>query len=144
MKLLLAFGFLAFTSLASANSVMICGTEPNYEKFEVKDFQLMISSENDQYTGAVGENWNLKLGSEESEWEEPNKNITATMTKAGDVTIVDIQMIIGKSSTGPVGERFVISDIYGYFGDPILEKYNIGGVTGPIKTGTYTCIHAFD
>lgn len=145
MKLFaLALSGLLLSTLAQAsNTVAVCGKTTNADEFSVTEFELMISSEDsDGYNGAVGGTWNMKVGSDESEWLAKNDKIKASMKKVGDKTQVEIVIVEGRGATGPVGTRYVLADLYGE--ETTLEKWNFGGFTGKVMVGEFNCLTAAD
>lgn len=140
--IIVSISFLTSSSVW-ANSYIQCGKTADFDNFKVAGFELAVSSEDDLYEGAVGGSWDLKLGSEDEDWEQPNPKIVAktVQNQDGTVTIV-ITKTVGNSPTGAVGEQYQLIDLYN--DTPVLEKYNIGGFTGKLKTGTFQCISAID
>src|SRR5688500_16205914 len=122
-----------FTPVSFANTYVKCGLEASFDRApDVVGYELELSSEGeDDYSGPVGEKWNMKLGREDSEWLEPNSKVTAKNFLKGEDTIVEITIEIGSSVTGPVGTRYVLTSLYD--DEPTLEKYTMGGFAGTIK-----------
>jgi hypothetical protein len=140
MKTILSILVALISTSAFANTYVKCGQKANLDTFEVKGYELELSSENDKYTGEVGKNWNLKLGSENSEWLENNKNITASTDKNGVITIFVRKF---QTVSGYIGTRYVLTGLYD--DQPVLEKYTLGGgIVGPMKVGTLECVSGND
>lgn len=138
---LIAISTILSTS-AWANSNVKCGKYTNFDDFEVKGFELELSSDSDDYSGIVGKKWHLKLESENSEWLKVNKNITARNYKKDGLTIVQITIKTGKSVEGQIGINYKLVGLYEE--EPTLEKYRIEGSSNYVKIGTYKCISAID
>lgn len=132
------------SSTAFANTYVKCGKQADLESApEVVGYELELSSEGaDDYTGAVGGSWNLKLQSEDSEWLAPNPNITAKNYKSGDQMIVEISIQQGRSSSGPIGTKYRLVDLYS--DEPTLEKYAMGGFAGTLMLGKFQCFSGND
>lgn len=132
-----------FYSAAFANTYVKCGVKADWESFSVTPYELELSSEgSDDYTGPVGVNWNMKLGSEDSEWLAPNANIVAKTTMVEGNTIVDITVKYAEAATGPVGIRYKLIGLFDE--EPRLEKYSMGGFLGPYKLASFECLSAHD
>ena len=132
------------TPLSFANTYVKCGLEASFEKApDVVGYELELSSEGeDDYSGPVGDKWNMKLGSEDSEWLGNTSQVTArNYLKDGD-TIVEITIVIGTSVGGPVGTRYVLTSLYD--DEPKLEKFTMGGFAGTILIDTYQCFTGND
>lgn len=132
-----------WSSSVFANTYVRCGHAVDWNNWEVEGYELELSTEGaDDYSGSVGVNWNMKLGSEDAEWLNPNPNITAKNYKVDGDTIVEIQIVMGKSMSGPVGTRYVLTGLYD--DSPRLEKFTMGGFAGSVKTGTFECFTGHD
>lgn len=145
MKLLFALALgLQLSSTAFANTHVKCGKQADLDNApDVIGYELELSSEGvDDYSGAVGGSWNLKLHSEDSEWLAPNPAITAKNYKSGDQVIVEITIEQGRSSSGPVGTKYRLVDLYS--DEPKLEKYTMGGFAGTLLLGTLQCFSGND
>ncbi len=142
MKVLLLFIALILPSTVFANSYIICGQTASFDDgMTVTGYELELSSEDDNYSGPVGKNWNLKL-KENGEWLKPNDAVVATsLEKDGDVT-VRITIAAASSVTGPVGSQYVLTNLFDE--EPVLEKFTMGGFAGSVKIGTFHCVGAYD
>jgi hypothetical protein len=133
---------MTFSSMAFANTYVKCGESVDLMADTVSGYELEISSENDIYSGPVGENWNLKVD-EAGNWLDVNKNITARSFKdADDNTVIEVSIKQGQSVTGPVGIKYKLIGLYD--DEPVLEKYTMGGFAGSVKIGTFQCQSAND
>lgn len=130
-----------FSQALWANSYIVCGSGAYQEDgMEFENPELVLSSENDKYTGKVGKNWNMHLG--DGNWIEKG-NITAKTVELPDGTKnVEIEIVQAMGATGPVGQRYILTDLYS--DEPSLQKFTIGGFVGLALTGTYGCHAAFD
>lgn len=138
---MLAFA-LSSTSLAS-NTFVQCGQYVDEDSFEVTGFELALSSEGSKrYHGPVGDSWNLKLGSENSEWLDFNRKITAKEFKDKNGTVVEVTIQKDRSISGPVGIKYRVLNFFDF--NPVLEKYSIGGFAGERLIKTYPCISGHD
>lgn len=143
MKILATLCAALFSSLALANTYVKCGKAVNPETQEVTGYELELSSEgNDDYSGPVGKNWNLKLESENSPWLSANNNIVAKNYKKGGDVVVEISIKMAQSASGPVGTQYKLIGLYSE--TPVLEKYTMGGFAGSLKTGTFQCLSGND
>jgi len=133
---------LAFVQPALAYTYVKCGKTVSVEDLTTEGFELEISSETDEYSGAVGGNWQMKLGSEDSKWLKSNRNIVAKKTVNKKSTDIDISIIKANTPSGPVGTQYKLFGLYSE--QPRLEKYNVGGFTGYLKVGEYQCASAND
>lgn len=138
----LVMGILLQTSVF-ANTYVKCGVKADFESFSVSPYELELSSEgSDEYSGPVGINWNMKLGSEDSEWLAPNTDVVARTSVVAGETIVDITVKYAEAATGPVGIRY---KLIGLFNEgPVLEKYSMGGFLGTYKLASFECLSAHD
>lgn len=144
MKLFFALVLSLQTSAAFANTYVKCGKEASLDNApDVVGYELELSSEDsDGYSGPVGGTWNLKLENENSEWLASNPNIRAKTVKSGDQVNVEITITRGRSSSGPVGTKYLLVDLYS--DEPTLEKYTMGGFAGPLMLGTFQCFSGND
>lgn len=132
----------AAPSLALAHTYVKCGKTADLEEGTVSGYELELSSQGgDDYAGAVGGNWNLKLA-EDGEWLAANPKITAKKTKVGDDTVIEITIKIAQAASGPVGTRYKLTGLYD--DQPTLEKFTMGGFAGTQKIGTFQCISGND
>lgn len=139
---LLICALFAQSALAD-NTYVICGKTVDIDSFTIQGFELALSSEgSDAYKGPVGKSWNLKLGSEDSDWLAPNKNVIAKTSKTDGKTAVEIIIKNAQTPSGPVGTRYVLSDLYD--DEPVLEKYTFGGFAGKVKAGEFRCLTGND
>lgn len=138
------FGLVALliSGTAHAHTYVKCGETVDADNFTVTDYVLELSSENDRYSGVVAGNWNLKLNSEDSEWLEKNKRITARKYKDNGDTIVEVRIVRNLSKTRPVGTMYRLIGLYDE--QPRLERYTFGGFGGKRLVGTYQCLSAND
>lgn len=140
---LVSFVFCALGSGAFANTYVKCGKFHDKKSDKIYGYELELSSESpDDYSGPAGRNWNIKLFKERSEWLDLSPNIVAKNFKRDEKTVVEITMKYGDTPTGPVGLRYVLSDLYADY--PTLEKFSFGGFAGTVKLGTYACITGND
>lgn len=130
------------TSTSFASTYAICGKKISKDGQNVEGYELELSAESDKYAGPVGKNWNLKLGSQKSDWLPANKNIVAKSQKANGDVVVDITIATGRSATGIVGTAYRFIGVYADY--PVLEKYTIGGFAGTVKVGTFECVSGND
>lgn len=133
-----------FSVQAHASSYVMCGKKVHQNAdgdLHVTGYELELSSGNDDYSGIVGKNWNLKL-QENGDWLESTKKITAKSYEENDTTIVEVSIINGISPSGPVGTKYKLIGLYDDY--PSLEKYNIGGFTGNVKIDTFACFSGND
>jgi hypothetical protein len=135
--LLITCALLLTSSFASASAFVSCGTNYDEETGEYEEQVLAISSEDDDFNGALGGTWEMKMG--DKDWAKPTKKVQATMDDENNVVI---KVTMGVSPTGPVGKEFNISNIYA--DNPTLEIFTMGGFTGRIKTGAYECTSSND
>jgi|GEM_PF-2617708 hypothetical protein len=128
---------------AAANTYIKCGKTADLAAFEVTGYELELSSEGaDDYSGPVGEKWNLKLKSESSQWLPPNQNVTAKNYQENGRTIVEITLKMARSVSGPVGLRYKLIGLYDE--TPTLEKFTMGGFAGTVKVATFQCLSGND
>lgn len=131
------------SSSAFANTYVKCGKTADFDSYEVTGYELELSSEGaDDYSGPVGTNWNMKLGSEDSEWLKPNKKITAKSYEVDGDTVVEITVKMAATPSGAVGTVYKLIGLYNEA--PTLEKYTMGGFAGFLKVGTYQCLSGND
>ncbi|MGZ3721915.1 MAG: hypothetical protein ACXVA9_03220 [Bdellovibrionales bacterium] len=143
--LLAVAAFISHSAMASL--AVECGSDTNVNEGTVNDTIVHVSSDDDNFAGRAGtkaNSWGMTYKGQEY---PPNKAtarmIWAKGTKKGEqAEAIEITVIIGNSPTGPVGERLLITGPYD--DEPKLEIFNIGGVTGPLKTGTYKCLSYVD
>ncbi len=134
----------ATTVSASAfgSSYYICGKTVNPDNGTVTGYELEISSGDDDYSGVVGENWNLKLA-QDSDWISPRPGITAKTTQnSNGEDMVTVTVVQGQSASGLVGTQYKLNGLFD--DEPVLEKYTMGGFAGSIKTDTFKCISSID
>lgn len=127
---------LFFSAPAFANTYVMCGKSVDLENQIVDGYELELSSENDEYTGAVGGNWNLKLDLN-SDWLTPSPKVTATQSEVAGNTIIEIKIVTARSASGAVGSVYKLIGLYDE--EPVLEKYTMGGFAGSVKIGTFKC-----
>ena len=125
-----------FSQSVMAYTYIKCGQETDFDSFSVSGYELELSSESDNYSGPVGKEWNLKLGSEDSEWLAVNSNITATQKEDDSI---EITIKKGQSVTGAVGIKYVVKDLWEE--EPTVEKYSVGGFAGLRKIATFKCLN---
>lgn len=136
------FCIACFATSAYANTYVICGKTVNPETQEVTGYELELSSEgDDNYSGPVGKNWNMKL-SENADWLKSSSKITAKNYQEDNDTTIEITIEEGKSVTGPVGTTYKLMGLYS--DAPVLEKYTLGGFAGSVKIGTFQCAASND
>lgn len=135
--------FVATLSLSAfGSSYYICGETVNPDNGTVTGYELEMSSVNDDYSGVVGENWNLKL-EQDGDWIATRPSITAKTTQnASGEDVVTVTVVHAQSASGMVGTQYKMSGLYD--DQPVLEKYTMGGFAGSVKIGTYNCISAID
>lgn len=132
-----------FSQTVFANTYVKCGKYREKKSDKIFGYELELSSESpDEYSGPAGRKWNIKLFKERSEWLDLSPNILAKNFKRDEKTVVEITMKYGDTPTGPVGLRYVLSDLYADY--PTLEKFSFGGFAGTVKLGTYECITGND
>lgn len=137
MKFAFIFSLFAlFSSSAFAISYVKCGDSVNLKKWEVTGYELEVFSQDSDFSGPAGENWDLRLD-ENSPWIGDDKNITAKTLPYGLSTLVEITIVNGKSATGPVGIKYKLIGLYD--AQPVLEKYTMGGFAGTVKVKTFQC-----
>lgn len=125
-----------------AQSYVKCGTDVDLDTMEVTGYELEMSSDNDDYSGPVGENWNLKLD-ENGDWLSPRRNVLArSLQDSNQRTLVEITISKGATATGAVGTVYKLIDLYSE--EPVLEKYTMGGFAGTVKLGTFKCLSGND
>lgn len=140
MKLILVLlaPFALSSSLSFAASFIACGESVDFDNFQVGNFELAISSEDDNYTGVVGENWHLQL--EEGDWLERTEKIVATPINGGK----DLEILIGSNSDSG-GDTEMVYLLVGVFDDePILKKYIIRSLFERLHVGDFKCIGTID
>jgi hypothetical protein len=142
MNKILCLLILTSASSAFASTYSKCGRSVDIDTLETTGYELEISSDNDVFRGAVGNGWNLKLD-ENGDWLPASRNVTAKSyeDKSGQ-TIVEVSLIQARTASGPVGIKYKLIGLYD--DQPTLEKYNIGGFSGPIKTATFQCVSGND
>lgn len=101
------------TSSAFASTYAKCGRTADLETFEVTGYELELSSESEDYSGPVGETWNLKLGSESSDWLDSDRTIVARSYEWNLDTIVEVTL-------RQEGTRYKLVGLYDE--EPTLEK----------------------
>lgn len=139
---LLLISFLAPKAMASA--YITCGTSVNVDEFTVRNVELNISSEDEDFNGPVGGTWHMDLGDGTGGVNQiPSTNaIVATTTGAeGEAKIVEIVIQQNPGGSQPVSTKYKIIDLYSE--TPVLEKYERGGIGLPVKVGTYQCLSSF-
>ena len=142
MKKILFLLVLTSASSAFASAYSKCGKSVNPDTLETTGYELEISSGDDKFSGPVGKNWDLKL-KEDGDWLPASRNITAkSYEDANGQTIVEISIVQARTASGAVGIKYKLIGLYD--DQPVLEKYNIGGVTGPLKTDTFQCVSGND
>jgi hypothetical protein len=143
IKTMLVHFFMATISTSVfASSYYICGKTVNLDNGTVTGYELEISSGDDDYSGIVGETWNLKL-QQDADWMAPRSTITAKTTQNGNgEDMVTVTVVHGQSASGMVGTQYKLFGLYD--DEPVLEKYTMGGFAGSIKTDTFKCISALD
>ncbi|MCB0411951.1 MAG: hypothetical protein KDD22_05455 [Bdellovibrionales bacterium] len=129
-----------FSSYSLANISIKCGKTADFENFTVTEFELLISSEDDNFDGPVGGSWNMKIGSEDSEWLDYNPNVTADLVQGPGSKFVEIT--IKEDMSGAVGSKYKLFNLYDE--TPILEKYTMGGFVGSLRVGIYACVSLID
>ena len=141
-KILLHLFVATISTSAFGSSYYICGKAVNPDNGDVTGYELEISSGDDDYSGVVGESWNLKL-EQGSDWIKPRPGITAKTTQNSDgEDMVTVTVVQGQSASGSVGTQY---KLFGFFNDePVLEKYTMGGFAGSIKINTFKCISSID
>jgi hypothetical protein len=144
MKALLATLTLAMILPYAANaSVFVtCGEGKFDEKAaEFPKPVVAISSGDDAFRGPVGGTWEMKFGKGDA-WIAKNKNITAK-TRRNEVqgTVVTIT-VVKDQGLSPVGYTLEFSDIYSE--TPKMEKFELGGFAGGMKTQTLDCVSMND
>lgn len=146
MKKLITLILLMSSLPAFSNSYIVCAQKVDFDEYietgKVVGFELALSSEDDDYSGALGTNWNLKLGSDDSEWLVSSKKVKArTLEQEGSI-VVNISIENARSASGPVGTQY---KLIGLFDDsPVLEKYTMGGFAGSLKVATFECVGSYD
>jgi hypothetical protein len=133
------------SSSAFANAYVKCGKSVNQETNKVTGYELELSSDNDNFSGVVGKNWNLSL-EKENNWMKTkgNENVTAQMNKDKEYNVtVEVFIRGAKTASGWTGTRYVLANLYSDF--PTLEKWTLGGgIVGPMKQGSYKCYSGND
>ena len=144
MKFALALlTFTLFSVGAHASTYTICGDKIDMENMKAEGYVLEVSSEDDDFNGVSGGTWALKLQpGPNGKWIEKNPNITAKSQRVKGKTNVEISVVIGRSPTGPVGNTYLIKNIYNE--NPTLEKYTMGGFAGKVLEKTVQCESAVD
>ena len=84
----------------------------------------------------------MRIKSENSEFLKFNRNVVAKTTEKNGQVIVEIKLQFDSTPTGAVGLTYKLIGLYD--DEPVLEKYNMGGFTGPIKVGTFQCVSAIN
>jgi hypothetical protein len=140
-QFLLLISAVLFSFMANASTYVQCGKQVNIDPetsvVSVDSYQLEVSSDDDDYSGAVGISWNMKVDNPVGDWMPTNPRITAKSYSEDGIFVVEITHIIDNSLGGPVGVVYKILDFYSDF--PTLEKYNLGGFTGFLKVGRFEC-----
>lgn len=131
MRFFLFFGAFFFLSTSFAATYAKCGKTANPETFEVTGYELELSSETDSYRGPVSEEWNLKLGSEDSAWLEYDRSIVARTFESEADTVVEINL-------RNEGIRYRLIGLYDE--EPVLEKT----VPESDEIETFQCISGND
>lgn len=144
MKFFILFATLFLTNMAFASSIVKCGVKADVDNFEVKGYELELSSQNDDFSGAVGGTWHMKVGSEKSKWLKKNPKITAETSENEDGdTVVEVVLRGARTPTGYTGTRYVLIGLYSE--QPTLEKWSLGGgIIGRRKLATFECVAAQD
>ncbi len=132
---MIVFLMIFMTSSAQAYSYIKCGDSVDFENSIVEGYELEIYSTNDNYHGPVGQNWNLKLNNENSEWLDYTEHVFGRQLTYNRV---EIYIIIANSPTGVVGTKYKLFELFSK--RPILEKYTMGGFVGTMKIATFNCI----
>lgn len=146
MKLfnLVLMGFVFTLSLISAhafaNTYVKCGKTADPETLTVSGYEIEISSEgNDDYSGPVEGKWNLKVGSESSDWMKEDPKVTAKNYKMNNDVIIEIRM---ESMFPNQGTTYKLVGLYS--ATPTLEKYTYGEAAGIQKINSFKCVSAND
>lgn len=140
LVLLLSF---TISTGAFANTYVKCGRTADFDSGEVQGYELELSSEGaDDYSGPVGQKWNLKLESEDSAWLARNRNIVARSYMSDDDTVVEITIKQAITASGPVGHQYKLVGLYDE--TPKLFKYTMGGFAGSVLIGTFQCLSGND
>ena len=124
--------------LAHASIEINCGQNYNDDKGDYKKKVIQVSSEDDNFSGPAGKNWSLWKGKRRSE----SKGSKYTAVLSADHATLTITAVTAQTPSGPVGTKYIISKPYE--DAPTLSVTNLGGVTGPIQTGSFDCMGSQD
>ena len=147
MSPFLTLGLLFNINNAFSASYVECGTEIIEHENDyptVNEVLLAISSEDEDYSGAVGGTWELKLAKDRrfaknrGGWIKANKNITAEEVEIDGRTVVVVTIKIDEAASGPVGEQYEIHGIYSETGR--ADKFTMGGFAGKVKVKSLVCV----
>lgn len=143
MKLFIVSVAMSFALVSSSFAAMSieCGepknAKPGETVYELKSVEYAFSSEDDVFSGPIGDEWVMYIGNKVVS--DKDRKVSAKVSKDDEGKVLNVSIVL---KTTRVGHRYEVK--YLYTDNPTLRIYNIGGFAGGMKTKEMICVGSYD